>query len=395
MKQRYLIKKDTNRIPLFYLVTLIYWFSMYTTVPILAAYVEYLGASYKMAGLIVGMYGLIQMVIRLPLGIISDRLQKHKVFIVFGLMFSVLSGIGILVTQELTWILFLRVLAGAAAATWVDFTVLFTRYFAKEKTSKALGTLSSCSTLGQMLGILSGAWVAEHYTWEYSFLLGAFVGIIGFIGAFFIVEEKQDDSVEPINLTNVIKLCQNKTLLTVSFLSIVFQLLIFATVFGFTPVYAQSLAASKFDMGLLMFFSTFSTVIASWFGGTVLTQKFGEKKVLLIGLILISVFTIIIPFITSVSALIFTQAISGIGRGLVAPILLSLSIIHIHITHRSTAMGIYQSLYSFGMFLGPMFMGIIGDLFNLQQGFIILGLLGGLLVVLSHVLLRFKDLSYK
>ena len=386
---------STNRIPLFYVVTLIYWFSMYTTVPILAAYVEYLGASHKMAGLIVGMYGLIQMIVRLPLGIISDRYQKHKAFIIFGLMFSVLSGIGILVTQHLSWILLLRALAGAAAATWVDFTVLFTRYFAKEQISKAIGTLSSCSTLGQMLGILSGAWVAEHYAWESSFLLGAFVGIIGFIGAFYIVEKKTDYGTEAINITNILNLSKNKTLLTVSFLSVIFQLLIFATIFGFTPVYAQSLNATKFDMGLLMFCSTFSSVIASWFGGTVLTQRFGEKRVLVIGLILISVFTIIIPLINSVSTLIFTQALSGVGRGLVAPILMSLSIMHIHIAQRSTAMGIYQSVYSFGMFIGPLFMGIIGDLFNLQQGFIILGLLGGLLVLLAHLLLRFKDISYK
>lgn len=381
---------STNRVLLFYSVTLIYWFSMYTTVPILTAYVEYLGASHKMAGLIVGTYGLIQMIVRLPLGIISDRYQKHKLFIIFGLMFSVLSGIGILVTNHLSWILFLRALAGAAAATWVDFTVLFTRYFAKEQTSKAIGTLSSCSTIGQMLGILSGGWIAEQYSWESSFLLGASVGLIGLIGAFYIVEKKHEYGTETINVKHIIRLTKDKILLKVSFLSVVFQLLIFATVFGFTPVYAQSLHATKFDLGLLTFFSAFSTALASWFGSTVLTQWFGEKKVLTIGLIMISVFTIVIPFISSVPVLIFTQALSGIGRGLVAPILMSLSIMHIPVFQRSTAMGIYQSVYSFGMFIGPLFMGIIGDFFSLQQGFIILGVLGALLVLLAHLLLSFQ-----
>ena len=368
---------------------------MYTTVPILTSYVEYLGASHKMAGLIVGMYGLIQMIVRLPLGIISDRYQKHKIFIIFGLMFSVLSGLGILVTNHLSWILFLRALAGAAAATWVDFSVLFTRYFSKEQTSRAIGTLSSCSTIGQMLGILSGGWIAEKFSWESSFLLGAFVGLIGLIGAFYIVEKKHECVTNTIDVKKIVNLSKNKTLLSVSLLSVIFQLLIFATVFGFTPVYAQSLHASKFDLGLLTFFSAFSAALASWFGGTVLIQRFGEKKVLLIGLIMISVFTIAIPFTGSVSVLIFTQALSGIGRGLVAPILMSLSIMHIPLFLRSTAMGIYQSIYSFGMFIGPLFMGIISDFFSLRQGFIILGIVGFFLVRLAHVLLRFQVVTNK
>lgn len=363
---------------------------MYTCVPILASYVEYLGASYKMTGLIVGMYGLIQMILRLPLGIISDRLHKHKIFIVFGLMFSVLSGLGILVTQDITWILFLRALAGAAAATWVDFTILFTRYYSKENTSQAIGTLSLYSMLGQMLGILSGGWIAEYYGWESSFLLGASVGMIGLLGSFFIVD-KRDKEIETITVHKIIKVSSDKTLLTVSFLAILFQMLIFATVFGFTPVFAQSLGASKFDMGLLTFFSTFPTAIAAWMGGGMLTQRFGEKKVLLIGLILISIFTILIPFIKSVLILIMTQALAGLGRGLVTPILMSLSIKHIDVARRSTAMGIYQSFYGLGMFNGPLFMGIVGDLLTLKQGFIILGLLGGILVLLTQYLLRFKQ----
>lgn len=235
---------------------------MYTCVPILAVYVEYLGASYKMAGLIVGMYGFVQMIFRLPLGIISDRLQMHKNFIVLGLMFSVMSGLGIIITQELIWILLLRALAGAAAATWVNFTVLFTRYYPKANTSHSIGTLSLYSMLGQMFGILSGGWIVEYYGWESSFLLGASIGIIGLLGAFFIVD-KRDEVIETITVQSIIKVSRDKTLLTMSFLAILFQMLIFATVFGFTPIFAHTLGASRFDMGLLTFFSTFPTAIAS------------------------------------------------------------------------------------------------------------------------------------
>jgi MFS family permease len=363
------------RIPLFCFVTLLFWMSMYTCVPILAAYAEYLGASHKMAGLIVGMYGLSQMLLRIPVGVVSDRYHKRKIFIVFGLLFSVLAGIGILVMQEPLWILILRALAGAAAATWVDFTILFTSYYAKEETTRAIGTLTVYNSLGQMLGILAGGWFADAYGWESSFLVGAVVGIIGMAGALFLVEKKEPNAAK-LTLSGVAEVSRDRMLLTVSGLSILFQVLTFATVFGFTPVYAQSLGATKFDLGLLTFFSTVPTAIASWIGGKYMAEKIGEKAVVTIGFVLSGLFTLLIPFTGSLWLLIATQAFAGFGRGFTTPVLMSLSIKHMDTGRRATAMGFYQAIYGLGMFAGPLFMGFAGDVLTLKEGFVIVGLLG-------------------
>ena len=59
--------KSPKRI-LFYFVTMMYWFSMYTYVPILSPYVEHLGGSILVIGLVVGSYGFTQLLVRLPLG---------------------------------------------------------------------------------------------------------------------------------------------------------------------------------------------------------------------------------------------------------------------------------------------------------------------------------------
>ncbi|WP_373461061.1 hypothetical protein [Paenibacillus sp. V4I5] len=40
------------------------------------------------------------------------------------------------------------------------------------------------------------------------------------------------------------------------------------------------------------------------------------------------------------------------------------------------------------MFIGPVLMGIIGDWFSLDQGFIVLGVLGVLSALLSHWFVR-------
>jgi MFS family permease len=360
---------------------------MYTCVPILTAYLKDLGASNRMAGLIVGMYGLSQMLLRIPVGVLSDRFHKRKIFILFGIVFSILSGAGILFSENVTWILFLRALAGAAAATWVDFTILFTSYFLKEETSKAIGTISFYSMTGQMLGILCGGWFADQFSWQSSFLIGAVVGGVGLVAGFFIVEHF-DENEPRITTKVVLQVASDKVLLTVSFLAILSQLLTFATVFGFTPVFAQSLGASKFDMGLLTFFSTFPSAIAAWIGGGYLTSKFGEKKVVIAGFMLTGIFTLLIPFSGSIWILIFTQTLAGFGRGVVSPILMSLSIKNVDSGKRSTAMGFYQAIYGLGMFMGPLMMGILGDWMTLKQGFILIGLVGCLTAGLSQVMIR-------
>ena len=362
---------------------------MYTCVPILTAYVEYLGASHKMAGLIVGMYGFSQMLLRIPVGIASDRLHKRKLFIVFGLLFTTLAGVGILVTKELTWILILRALAGAAAATWVDFTILFTSYYRNEETTKAIGTISVYNNLGQMFGILCGGWVADLYGWEASFLLGAAVGTIGLAGSFFLVE-KFEEGAQKITARGVVEVAGDRTLLIVSSLSILFQVITFATVFGFTPVYAQELGASKFDMGLLTFCSTFPTAMAAWIGGRHLAQRIGEKNVVVLGFVLGGVFTILIPFTSNLALLMLSQAIAGFGRGFSFPVLMSLSIKHMEPGKKATAMGFFQAIYGFGMFLGPGFMGATGDFLTMKLGFVIIGAIGCLAAVLSYLLLKEK-----
>jgi len=61
--------------------------SLYAYVPILSPYAESLGASYKMVGMIIGSYGFTQMLLRIPLGIISDKMGNRKLFIISGIAF--------------------------------------------------------------------------------------------------------------------------------------------------------------------------------------------------------------------------------------------------------------------------------------------------------------------
>ena len=364
------------RIGLFCAATILFWFSMYTYVPFLTPYVESLGATYKMAGIIAGSYGFTQMLLRVPVGIMSDRFGKRRIFITFGMFFSIFSSLGLLLSRDTGIILIFRGLAGAAAATWVDFTILFSSYYKKEEASKAIGTISFFSAVGQMAGMYGGSLIAEKVGENGAFAAGLAAAIAGLALSFFLIEKVETDSAR-ISFRGILEVASDKMLITVSVIAILSQILTFATAMGFTPVYAEKvLGAGRYQLGILTVLSTLPAAFASLFAGRYLAGKIGERAVIVTGFLLGGVFTIAVPFSGSIGMLAVMQVMSGLGRGLSFTLLMSLSIKHMPLNKRATAMGFFQSIYGLGMFAGPVIMGILGDIAGLSQSFVILGTAG-------------------
>lgn len=379
--------RSGNRTLLFGITTLLFWASMYTYSPILAAYVKSLGAGNGLAGLILGSYGFTQMLLRIPLGIASDRLRRRKLFIIFGLFFSFFSSTGLLVFQNLTFILIFRSLAGAAAATWVDFTVLYTSYFRPGESVRAIGQLNFYNNFGQTAALFFGGMAADRFGWSSSFGMGIGLAVAGILLSLFIREKPAGDREAP-TLRDFTAVATDRNLLAVSLLGVLSQSFTFATVFGFTPVYAESsLHAGKLGMSLLTLCASLPSAFAGLAAGSRLAPRFGERRVVMAGFAVGGLFTVTIPFTHSFGLLVLTQILAGIGRGFSFPLLMGLSIRDIALERRSTAMGIFQSIYGLGMFLGPVAMGMLADAFSLGTGFVILGILGLLTVPLAWLLI--------
>ena len=69
---------------LLYLAICLMWFSIYVYVPTLSTYCEKMGASYTLVGTVLSSYGFVQMLCRLPIGILSDITKKKKIFYALG-----------------------------------------------------------------------------------------------------------------------------------------------------------------------------------------------------------------------------------------------------------------------------------------------------------------------
>jgi len=60
------------------MVAFFYWGALYVYPPILAVYAQSMGASFAMVGMVVGAYSLVQMLLRILVGIWSGRLGKRS-----------------------------------------------------------------------------------------------------------------------------------------------------------------------------------------------------------------------------------------------------------------------------------------------------------------------------
>src|SRR5665647_2158591 len=122
---------------LFIIVTLLYWTTLYIYVPILSPFLESRGLSYMLVGVILGSYGFVQIIIRLPLGIFSDRLRVRKPFLALGLATGALSCLLFAISDQWGWTLAARAVSGISASCWVAFTVLYASYYHKNDATLA------------------------------------------------------------------------------------------------------------------------------------------------------------------------------------------------------------------------------------------------------------------
>ncbi|HEX2988005.1 MAG TPA: MFS transporter [Chloroflexota bacterium] len=99
----------------FSVVTTLYWSSMYIYVPTLSVHAENLGASVALVGMIVASYGFPQILVRIPMGIWSDRIGVRKPFILAGIAISTLAGLGLALTSDPALLVVWRAMSGVGA----------------------------------------------------------------------------------------------------------------------------------------------------------------------------------------------------------------------------------------------------------------------------------------
>ncbi len=359
----------TNRKYIFFFLatTSFFWAALYLYVPILPVYARSLGSSLSMVGLIVAAYSMPQLILRIPIGLLFDAINRRRLILVGGIIMTSVGALGLGLAPN-PWLLFLaRTITGIGASTWVTFTVYFTAYYPPDSTRRAIGLINFVQGASLVVATGCGGVIAEAWGSNYTFWGAALLGIVALI-ALLPIQEPSLSPAEPFSWKRFKLIATFPPLVMVSFMGILSQFANWAGLFGFIPVYADQIGASSADLGIIIMITLASSAVAALMVAPI-SKRWGSSFTILLGAALMGGAILSVPLTHNVNALEAVMIINGFGRGILQTILMALSIQAVAPQQRATALGVYQAAYSVGMILGPLVSGSLADSLGLSAVF--------------------------
>ncbi len=354
---------------IFYMVIALYWFSTNTYIPIITPYLKDLNISESDIGLIMGAYGLMMVLVQFPLGILSDKLNKRKIFIVIGLFLSAVSSFGMFFAKDPLIFVLCRGLTGIAGSSWVIMTILFSSYFSKDEAAGKISFLTAANNAGQLVAMISAGIISTFLFTKYTFLAGAIGGILGTILSLFIKENKIEEK-KPPKLSDIMLLLNDKTLILCAVLCLVVQFIAFGATNTFTSQVAKNLGANDMELSMISTIMTIPRILSSMICGYLLIKKVKSRNIIILSFLITALSCIIIPISSNIIMIYIGAFLAGTGTGTAYAVLIGLCTKNIDDRLKSTAMGICQTIFCLGTFLGPLVIGNVIEMYSLKAGFI-------------------------
>lgn len=366
------------------------WLAMYSYVPTLPAFAASLGATAVMLGVIGGAYGLMQILLRIPLGIFADKTGKDKLLLIIGFIILTLSAVLFLFSDTVEAVVFARGVAGAAAAWWVIISASYAKYNEESKQVKAQGVLSASSSMGKVLAALLGGLSAQFFGLRAPFYVALIAALTGLVAMFFLKAPAKPETRTPPTVKELLSLLKNRELVIISVLCLFAQLNCFAIPSYFTSVAAENIGADPGQLGGLMLVYFLTVALISLFVGGRLYRKIGGIKIVVASFILCAFSCIPMFYHMNLMVIYLMQAISGIGYGILTSALAGFVIKAVEPHQRSTATGIFQSLYAIGIFVGPVIAGGVIEAVSFDAAYWVIGIITVAAAVLCGLLLPKK-----
>lgn len=385
---RALLRRPEAR--LFFLISVLFFICIHSIDAFLAPMMLEQGIEPQTMGLIMGASGLATLLIRFPLGIISDVVKSRKIFIQISLLLPIF-------TWPLAWLepnaatLYLAKAAdGVTAATWVLYNILFIRYFDRKEAPAAVALLALAGPVGVFIGNCVGGLLIHFFDNNIAFFLSCVSGLLALLLTTRISDVH--DAVQAPTLQACIagarRQLADRSVWMLGLLATIVILVPFATRDTLTPVYAEQLGARAGILSLLSNIHLIFYGIAVALCSSVFYRNMGVVKTAVVGIVLQVLSTLGIPFTDSMYVIYGLQALAGFSFGMAFAAFMSLSVVNTAPDEQSTRMGLFQTIYSLGMFIGPVIMGVMLQHINLASGYIVIAALSVVAAVMTPLSAR-------
>ena len=346
-------------LPLLFLVMFLVMVGFGIIIPVLPFLAEKVGGTPTQLGLLMAVYSLMQLFFAPVWGRISDRIGRKPVMVIgiFGLAVSFF----IMAAADSLWVMFVaRIIGGILSSANMPTTMAYVADITTEEDrGKGMGIIGAATGLGFIFGPAIGG-VLSKSSLNTPFLVAGILSTLTFLLVLIILKESLPEEKRGTQNSGNGSMWRNFTG-TVSVLFIL-QCVVSLSMAGLEATFAY-FAAKKAGIDtvqlgyIFMVMGLGSAIVQGGLMG-VMTKKWGEGRVIQIGLIVSVIGFILILFTSSFWTATIFLTIFGLGNGVIRPALTAL------LTKTSTgghggATGLLSSFDSLGRIIGPPLGGLL------------------------------------
>lgn len=349
---------------------------LFMIIPVFALYGQKLeGATPTLIGLAIGIYGLTQAVLQIPVGLWADRFNR-KLLIVIGLVLFVIGGAVAALSHSIWGVIVGRAIQGAGAISAVVMALLadLTR---EEHRTKAMSTVGLSIGLSFAAAFIMGPFIAAHTGLSGLFWLTSLLAIVALVMLYFVPQPtlmlKQHNDSYWQQFIKILKHAELARLNTGVFILHFVMTACFVLLPHLLIEYAK-IPANKhgwiyFPVVLIGFFAAVPAIIVA-------EKRQKIKQVFVFGISLMAVSLLILANqYTYYGGLLLGISLFFIAFNLLEALLPSLLSKISPAGTKATAMGIYASSQFFGAFLGGLCGGVLWAKHDISLAYVILAAL--------------------
>lgn len=358
-------------LPVVISVTFLGFLDTHLLIPIMALYAASLGAGVGVAGLIIGLYSIVNTPANILFGRLIDRIGFKKPLII-GLIGDALAMFLYTLCRIPGHLALVRLFHGAVGGLVGPATMSVTAdYAGRTGKGKAMGIYGMSMALATLVGYGLGGVIADRLGSKTVFLFGGAVMIIGVALSTLLPARRQPGSVTAETsfrrIGQQVKGLFLRPGLTLAYCAIFAQYFTFGGVVILLPFFIKDLGMQEFHVGMML--ATFAAVFGLvQFPSGKLSDRVGRLLPIVAGLGLGIVSLIMLPSMTVFPLLLLVMALYGLGFGLLFPSVSALIADNTVDAERGLATGVFHALLTAGVAVGSPVMGWVGEGLNIKAG---------------------------
>jgi MFS family permease len=335
-------------------------------IPLFPLYTISLGASLGMLGLITAVLGLARLASALPVGMLSDRLDR-KTVLVGGMITFALSFVLYALAPTAALLAVPRTLQAIAMVATFPLGIAYIGDVVERRDrGAAIGVYTAAMGSGFAVGPLLGSWVGSVAGYPAAYLTGAVIAVVGAAyGAARLVRTKVKSVETPtaprlVDVPALVALARHPAMVMACVANIAMTLSMTGAIFTYFPVYARGVGISTVAIGSLFAWRSIASASGRIPMGP-LSSRLPAHWTLAAVLVVEAAIDLAISRTASPLVLTALLILEGIGFGVFLVSGQMAVAATAAQTNRGAAVGLFWMAGSIGDFFGPIALGFIAQ----------------------------------